>query len=412
MWRLGYNGAMNGSLLPEAAASPAVTERQQTVFVYLILYGTVAAGYLTTFIGRGAWISANPGRFAALVVLGILFTAIYHLSNGNAWLDRRASALAYFAVQIVIGLTILLLAEFGNLWIIILPLSGQTVALGRNGLILLSTLIFALVIAVIAYLDTWENALRNAPSLGILFAFVALFSYTTYRAQRAEVEIRRLAGSLAQANEQLREYAAQVEELAITRERNRLAREIHDSLGHYLTVVNVQLDAAQLLLDKDVEKARTAMTKAQQLAREGLTDVRRSVAALREGAGLEHRPVGEALADLIAESNAAGIAAELQLLGNVRPLPPQTALTLYRSAQEALTNVRKHARASRVDLRLDFSAADQVTLTVRDNGVGAGDPDSGFGLLGMRERVQLLQGQLTIDTAPGKGFCLNVRVPG
>ena len=382
------------------------------LFVYLILYGTVTAGYLTTFIGRGAWIRANPGRFAAVVLLGILFTAIYHVGNGNEWLDHRRSALAYFAVQIVIGLSILLLAGFGNLWIIILPLSGQTVALGRSGLILASTLIFVLVIAVIAVLSDWDNALRNAPSLGILFAFVALFSYTTYHAQTTEMEVRRLAGALALANEQLREYAAQVEELAIARERNRLAREIHDSLGHYLTVVNVQLDAAQVLLDTDADRARQAMSKAQNLTREGLADVRRSVATLRDGTGIGNRPVAEALADLVAASNAGGIATELALVGSPRALPPQTTLTLYRGAQEALTNARKHARASRIDLRLDFSTPDAVLLTVADNGVGSAAADGGFGLLGMRERVQLLQGKLLVETAPGRGFRLTIRVPG
>ena len=96
--------------------------------------------------------------------------------------------------------------------------------------------------------------------------------------------------------------------------------------------------------------------------------------------------------------------------GAPRPLPPRAELTLYRAAQEALTNVRKHARASRADVTLDYGA-DSARLVVRDNGVGAADVSGGFGLVGVRERVQLLDGSLRIHTAEGEGFTLEAEVP-
>jgi signal transduction histidine kinase len=97
------------------------------------------------------------------------------------------------------------------------------------------------------------------------------------------------------------------------------------------------------------------------------------------------------------------------VIGQERSLPPQAAFTLYRAAQEALTNVRKHALASRVDMRLEYRP-DCVTLTISDNGIGAAETAQGFGLLGLRERVALLGGTLQVSTAPGQGFTLTVMV--
>src|SRR5207237_10893328 len=112
---------------------------------------------------------------------------------------------------------------------------------------------------------------------------------------------------------------------------NRLAREIHDSLGHYLTVINVQLEAAQVLVPAEPERAKTALRQAQSLAQEGLADVRRSVASLRADP-MGDRPLTEAVADLVQESRAAGIITSLEVRGQSRSLAPQAELTLYRAA--------------------------------------------------------------------------------
>jgi signal transduction histidine kinase len=253
-----------------------------------------------------------------------------------------------------------------------------------------------------------------ALNAGISFSagalFVMIFSYLTLREERTRKEVERLLAELRQANDKLRQYAAQVEELATAQERNRLAREIHDSLGHYLTVINVQLQAAQAVLDTDMARAKTAVQKAQTLSQEGLAEVRRSVAALRTSP-LENRKLSEAIDELAAENKAAGILTQLTLLGEERLLPAPVKLTLYRAAQEGLTNVRKHARASRVDLTLDYGRADQVRLIVQDNGVGAVETEGGFGLLGVRERAQLLQGEMATATARGEGFRLEIGLP-
>jgi signal transduction histidine kinase len=215
--------------------------------------------------------------------------------------------------------------------------------------------------------------------------------------------------NLEEANTQLATYATQVEELAMTQERNRLAREIHDNLGHTLTIVNVQIEAAKVVMDSEPERALDALNKAQESARKGLTQVRESVASLRESP-VSNQPLDQAIAPLIQEVQSAGIVTEFKVLGKPRNLENKVALALYRAAQEGLTNVCRHARASRVDVLLDYQPS-QVCLEVKDNGVGATETTGGFGLLGIRERMLLLGGNLEIRTDVGNGFWLIASVP-
>jgi signal transduction histidine kinase len=125
----------------------------------------------------------------------------------------------------------------------------------------------------------------------------------------------------------------------------------------------------------------------------------------------ESRPLPQALAQLVEQWNVTGTQATLEIVGQPRPLTPQADLTLYRAAQEALTNVGKHAQATRVALTLDYRDAARVRLQVADDGVGGRDLDQGFGLLGIRERAQLLGGAVRVRTETGQGFTLEVELP-
>lgn len=152
-------------------------------------------------------------------------------------------------------------------------------------------------------------------------------------------------------------------ELATTRERNRVARDIHDGLGHYFTGVGTQLAAAQVLLDVNQERARTALGTAQRLTDEGLDEIRRSITALRE-LPVGTRPLSDALHQLI---DTTGLPTSLVQTGTSRQLSTGIELALYRATQEALTNARKHAHATAVEVHLHYDP-DVLQLTVRDNG--------------------------------------------
>jgi signal transduction histidine kinase len=238
---------------------------------------------------------------------------------------------------------------------------------------------------------------------------VAVFAQMRLNEQQARERAEQLMEELEKVNVQLAAYAAQAEELAMTQERNRLAREIHDNLGHTLTTVNVQIEAAKVIMDSEPDRALDAMNKAQELTQKGLSRVRESVAALRESP-VSNRPLSEAIASLVKEAQSSGIVTEFKVTGEPQSLEHKVALALYRAAQEGLTNVRRYAPASRVDILLNFQSS-EVRLEVKDNGIGATNTIGGFGLLGIRERMQLLGGKLETSSGAGKGFCLTAIVP-
>jgi signal transduction histidine kinase len=258
------------------------------------------------------------------------------------------------------------------------------------------------------------NGWKPAVVVGLIYSagiiFVVVFTYIAVSEREGRAEVERLATELAEANRKLHAYAMQVEELATTKERNRLAREIHDSLGHYLTVINVQIEAARAVMNTDHANALACLGKAQSLTQEGLTEVRRSVAALH-ASPTENRSLTESVSALATECRAAGITTELVIAGTERPLGPQAELTLYRAAQEGLTNVRKHAQASRATVTLDYRATGAARIVIEDDGVGSGETGGGFGLLGVRQRAQLLGGEVRIESEAGQGFRLEVELP-
>jgi signal transduction histidine kinase len=178
----------------------------------------------------------------------------------------------------------------------------------------------------------------------------------------------------------------------------------------YLTVVHVQLEAALATHHRGSGLALDAVQKAQSLAGEGLREIRSSIAALR-AAPLERRTLCEALLALVAECESAGLSVKIDVQGTERELTAGAGLTLYRAAQEGLTNVRKHAGGAGARLLMDFRPADAVRLTVSDDGPGADSTDRGFGLLGLRERAALLGGTFSTQTSPGGGFSLTLELP-
>ncbi|MBI5034670.1 MAG: sensor histidine kinase [Chloroflexi bacterium] len=391
--------------MPDLKARPRleiINTTDDVAFVVVV----IAAYIATLFVAPDAFAFPNGLIFIAAGIL-FLIVGIYGFSFCKGRFPQLGIAL-YFAIQIPLSFLIMYLGR-SNAWLVLLPLISQAAFLNRAWMISISLLILATFMLALTVLSNWETAAKSIILFFPAVVFVIIFSGVVAREQRARAEVERLAKELSDANIKLREYAAQVEELATTKERNRLAREIHDGLGHYLTAINMQIEAARAVIETDRTRAVDAMAKAQSLTKEGLTEVRRSVAALR-ASPIENRPLRNALTKLIDECRASGIVTEFVVTGTPRPLPPQTELALYRVVEESLTNVRKHAHAPRVDLGIDYGA-NQVRLTIKDNGVGTSDASGGFGLLGIRERVQLVGGSMHIDTARGQGFALEVEVP-
>ncbi|MEU7785330.1 sensor histidine kinase [Amycolatopsis sp. NPDC049159] len=357
-----------------------------------------ALGVLTC----GAFLSVvlgvlGSGEPVLSLVLGAVFAALATLGFG--WVQDRGRlgwAAGYVAVQLPLSFFVFTVNAGVGATLFLVVLVSQCV------LLRLPLPVVALVIAVVPLVHlgmSLGEGLREGLGTLVSVLFAAVITELLVREQRSR-------GELAVAHAKLRDYATQAERLATAQERNRVARDIHDGLGHSLTVVQMQVKAARAVLPTDPGKADEVLAKAQDQAENALAEVRRSVKALREP---RPAPLPDALEALATE---AGVPARLTVSGAERPLPEAHREALFRAAQEGLTNVRKHASAGRVDLLLDY-AETSVRVSVRDDGVGSDDgAPAGFGLLGLRERAENLGGKLDFTSAPGEGSALSMEVPG
>jgi signal transduction histidine kinase len=198
---------------------------------------------------------------------------------------------------------------------------------------------------------------------------------------------------------------------AVAEERARIARELHDEVAHAMSVIAVQADAAEGALARNPELVARPLVAIRETARAALADMRRVVGRLStEPAPLEPEPGLARAADLVEQARAGGIAVELRIEGNPVPLPPALDLAAYRVVQEGLTNVRKHARARHVEVALRYGR-DRLAVEVTDDGDGSGGGGgSGRGLVGIRERVSLLGGEV-VAGSHSTGFVLRVTLP-
>ncbi len=372
----------------------------------------VMASYFATFSSLQ---QASLLDIALLIILGSTYIAIgiygfeYCLKSTSLVLK-----LVYFAIQIPLGGFIVYLTHgAGFNALLLLPLAGHSVVLLSQYWVQAANVITMLVYvaSVYAFSHNWSNVWSGLPIFLAGEVFIVVFTQMAVNEERAHGEVAQLVNKLEDANQRLREYALQIEELATTKERNRLAREIHDGLGHFLTTIFMQTQAAQAIMDTDPQRARDAMETAQNLTQEALAEVRRSVASLRDIPG-ETLPLPERIEKMIKNYETTELDPQMTISGFPRILSSQAQLTIFRSAQEGLNNACKHARASKVWITLDYGNEDFVRLTVRDNGVGAEQTGGGFGLLGLQERVKLLDGTFQVSSIPGNGFTLEVAVPG
>ena len=247
---------------------------------------------------------------------------------------------------------------------------------------------------------------------GVLYAFVGAFAHALVRADTARRESQSLLAELQEAHGQLQEYALHAEEMAVVQERNRLAREMHDTLGHRLTVAAVQLEGAQRLCAADPKRAEDIVGTVREQVRDALAELRSAVATLRAPieADLQLR---SSLQRLITNfQDATGLIVHQMLPEEMPRLPGPYRMAIYRTAQEALTNIQKHAQAQRVWLMLTISH-NRVSLLVGDDGQGVSlrKDQSGFGLRGMRERAAQLGGELHLEARKGGGTQVSFQLP-
>lgn len=242
-----------------------------------------------------------------------------------------------------------------------------------------------------------------------LFVLAMVLLFTDQKEENARIQ--KLNEQLNEANLQLRQYSTEIERLTAIRERNRLAREIHDTLGHALTGIIMSAEACLVILDIAPEEVRKRLKVIGDTAREGLTDVRRSIKALRPDA-LEQRSLETALSTLVEHfCLTTNVAVEYRQEAGTLEFAPDEEDTIYRIVQESLTNAVRHGNASNVAISL---RREEQTLVVHihDNGSGSAEAKPGFGLRHMEERLKLLGGSLAYgNRTDQRGFYVTARIP-
>jgi signal transduction histidine kinase len=261
--------------------------------------------------------------------------------------------------------------------------------------------------ACVAFNDP-RGSLGDFIFLGLVFVVVWTIGFTLGRKDEAADQARERA---LQAESEREERAR----VAVAEERARIARELHDVVGHSVSVMTVQASGVRRLLRPDQQREREALLVVERTGREALAEMRRMVGVLRrpeEGPALAPQPSLEHVGRLVEQAREAGLPVELRVEGEVVQLPVGVDLTAYRLVQEGLTNALKHARATRAEVVVNYSDG-HVEVVVSDDGRGAGDGDdgSGHGLVGMRERVSVYGGELDAGPRPEGGYRLRAKLP-
>jgi len=241
-----------------------------------------------------------------------------------------------------------------------------------------------------------------------LFVLALVFVLLLMNAVLSEWQSRE---KLTAANEKLRQYALKIENQATLEERNRIAREIHDSLGHSLTALNLQLETATKLLNSNPEKAKDFLIRAKELGSQSLKDVRESVSKMRSNP-LQEQSLENSINILVQNfQHSTNIEPNYQI-NLFYAIPHDISTAIYRIIQESLTNISKYAEATEVNLEIT-TVATSLHLIIKDNGKGFDltQNTTGFGLKSMRDRTLALEGNFNIESAPGKGTKIKVDIP-
>ncbi len=377
------------------------------------LLADLAAWITVAAVALISWVSIDdPVRRIAAVGLCLSFVGV---QVGTTFWFSRTHKDVYLAVQTAITTALFPLginSFAAPILFFVLSSYAMTLKPVRRGVAWIA--IFAVITFVgFGLISNWSMALVSVGPFVGGYLFFGAFGKNTQDAEEARAASQKLADELAAANQQLREYTAQAEQLAVAEERNRLARELHDSLGHRLTVAVVQLEGAQRLIPNDPARAAAMIGTMREQMKEALDDLRRSLASLRAPVEAD-LPLDQALQRLGHEfQTSTGLKVHLEINGQRPDLPAAQRLALYRAAQEALTNTHKHAQARTIWLRLDLGD-EMLQLIAGDDGQGFRDSNPSavsFGLRGLQERAAQLGGALTFSQRPGGGAQLEFKIP-
>ena len=400
-----HTSDLSNSNLPMPARSMQMYGRFWDV-VSLTIFGFAAISTISAHADSLTWREYVGSGLC--ILQGILY---FFTIAGGRGLKSQQRLIVYF----IVGLAMWLLSSWLNpfSWWLAFAYFGQMFGLLPPQAVIPGTAFITMFVVLI--ISNWNfSDIRSGTAIGFFFQWLSsnvlyLFIFGIARTSRQRAG---LIQKLEAAQKELEEARQQDAELATLRERERLARDLHDSLGHSLVALSVQLEAIQRLYKVDPERASAQVDELKNLTRASMDELRRSLAGLR-APGLGERNLREALQTLCVDvGQRAHLEIRCEADEHVNTLPLAHAETLWRAAQEALTNVERHAQARHVTVTLKVETHTAL-LTIQDDGRGlppnAENQSGHFGLRGMRERVEGLGGTLTL--ANNNGSNLRVSLP-
>ncbi|MDB9319883.1 sensor histidine kinase [Nodularia spumigena] len=357
-------------------------------------------------------------RFPELTIFSLIIFGIMGLRLPTS---NYLNKLTYTACQILLIVTTgffggRIARLFPFLYIILVTRSCLIFKL--PGRLLVTSISFSLFLLTLRY-RLFKSPLSLSPhaqerfrffplSLALVFGLSLIFILLLMNAVISERQSRE---KLAIANEKMRQYALKIENQATLEERNRIAREIHDSLGHSLTALNLQLETALKLWHSNPDKAQTFLARAKELGSKSLNDVRQSVSTMRYNP-LQEQTLEQAIAILLEDFHRFNGISPTCHINLEYSLPSDIIISIYRIIQESLTNISKYANASEVKLEMTTNKG-SFRLIIEDNGKGFDimQNTTGFGLQSMRDRTLALGGEFKINSNHGSGCQIIVNIP-
>jgi NarL family two-component system sensor histidine kinase YdfH len=388
--------------------------RSERPFFWLL--STVLIGlYITTLVQNPALIE-RPGLLAVFSLLFILHL-ILHWSS--PWIIHvQKQAFTYLALQGILAFTLSLIPDVPGMGQgLFLALVGETVGFLRRSRTMVAGLIIFLSLSTISVWikGGWTSARDWLILAGPATLFVVVYVLLYVRQTELREEAQRLADDLAKANQQLKQYAGQIEELTLAAERQRMARELHDTLAQGLVGLTLQLEAADSHLDRqNAQRAQAIIRQAMERARTTLADARQVIDALHIERGIAEDVEAAIEEEINRFCASAGVKCDVSIHLPPR-LPDSVGEHLPRIVGEGLTNIARHARAHTAWVRLEV-LENHLRLEIGDDGEGfdvaaAAGLTGHYGLAGMRDRALLAKGSLEVFSQPGQGTRLVARFP-
>lgn len=368
------------------------------------------------FIGLDLFNRTKENLNSLLIFMTIFLIVIInnYMRSKYFYQDHRKLFLSMFIYIILSGVLIYNISGYTSIFSFMILYELIIFTKWRRSGIFIALTIFNITFLSILRLSSLKEILsqafwqENSIDIAMMFLYIAFYlfalvGYSELRIEKAKVD--KLNRELELSYNKLIKQSEEIEKLTITRERNRVAGEIHDSLGHSLIALNMNLDVANKIIDKDIIKTKELINKSKILSKESMENLRRAVYALKEDS---HVLLKEKIEEIIENLQSTGIVKiELNLDEEIESLPMEYKNIIYTSIKELITNSIKHGKAEMINIDIKVEN-NNINISVKDNGLGCSNLVKGNGLMGIENRLNGISGKINYDSMDDQGFSIEI----